>query len=272
MTEIPDPTRGRPAGVLLAGIDRRAKEGFTGVLRADGPVSGIVVLREGKVVAAATPEAPGPEPLLLRSGRVAEADWTAAFAEGAPHGRLAEALVAHGALGALGVEVVAATALADAVFALALRGVQTCVAAPLDAAETGPLLFLDPGLAADDVVREAQRRLAMAAEWQERGLTSTAVPASAAAGSATDPLLAAVNGRRNVRGLAFALGRGLFATMRSLADLMDAGAVTVSAEPGQAGPPTSQDAPHEPAPPEGLPKRLRGASDVIRVLPFRPDR
>ncbi|MDX6739152.1 hypothetical protein [Actinocorallia sp. A-T 12471] len=264
MSETPDAARGRPTGVLLSGIDRRAKDGFTGVLRAEGPASGVVVLREGRVVAAATPAAPGPESLLLRSGRVSDADWTAAFAEGAPHGRLAEALVARGAVGSAGVQILAATALADAVFALALRGVHTCAAEPLDAAATGGLLFLSPGLTGDDIVGETLRRLTEAAEWQPLGLTPAAIPARASDAHAADPVLAAVNGRRTVRDLAFALGKGLFVTMRGVADLLESGAVTLSPPARDAAEPTGQ--------PGELPKRLRGASDVVRVLPFRPDR
>ncbi|GAB2864724.1 hypothetical protein GCM10022221_76140 [Actinocorallia aurea] len=266
MSESRD-ARPRPAGVLLAGLDRRAGEGFTGVLRADGPVSGSVILREGRVVAASTPAAPGPEPLLLRSGRVREAQWSAAFAEGAPDGRLAEALL--GVLGPLGVEVLATTALADAIFALALCGVQKLAAEPLDVTETGPLVLLDPGLAAPELIRETERRLAVAAEWDAQGLAFATVPLRTPDAVAHDPLLEAVNGRRSVRDLAFTVGRGLFATMRALADLRDAGAVTL---PPAAASPHGPPAPAEPAIPGELPKRMRGASDVIRVLPFRPDR
>ncbi|MCD0448912.1 hypothetical protein LO762_06870 [Actinocorallia sp. API 0066] len=266
MTDTPEPGQGRPSGVLLASIERRAKDGFTGTLRAEGPLSGEVVLAGGRVVAAATPGAPGVEPLLLRSGRVSDEAWSAAFAEGAPHGRLAEALVRRGVLGAVDVEVLALTALADAVFALALRGVHTCTVMPAKPDAPGPPLPADPGLDGERLIKETTRRLGAAARWQELGLTASVFLVRTSNGLPSDPLLAAVNGRRTARDLAFALGRGLFATMWSLTDLMEAGAVTTAESASEPSAHVVLETP------DGLPKRLRGASDIVRVLPFRPDR
>lgn len=271
MSDISAP--GRPAGVLLAAIDRRAKDGFTGTLLAEGPVTGTVVMVDGVTVAAVTSAAPGPEPLLLRSGRVSEEDWTSAYAEGAPHGRFGEVLVERGLLGAAGVQILAVTALADAVFALALRGVHTCAAAPPDPARPGPLLPASPGLTGDHLVRETTRRLAAAAGWQELGLTVGALLARTSHAHSADPLLEAVNGRRTPRDLAFALGRGLYPTMNALAEHLEAGDIAPvdgSGAPGPEGPQDPDDEDHDVA--GELPKRLRGSSDIIRVLPFRPDR
>ena len=54
-----------------------------------GAPGGTVYLAEGGVAAIETPGAPGAEVILLRSGRIPEADWEAAFAAaavaGSPH-------------------------------------------------------------------------------------------------------------------------------------------------------------------------------------------
>ncbi|MEV3923558.1 hypothetical protein [Actinomadura coerulea] len=227
----PPAERGRDhAGVLISALTRRGRQRFTGTLRMDGSPGGSVSMRDGLVVAASTPAAPGPEPLLLRSGRISEADWTAAFTAGAPEGRLERELVVRGLLGDAGVQVITRAAVADALFAMALCGVRTCTADPDDAA---PLLPSDPGLDTERATREIRRRLDLAHSWTVLGLSVRSRPRSSRpAGSVPvnaqrRELLAKVNGRRTPRDIAFALGRGLFPVMSDLATLIADGLATV---------------------------------------------
>jgi hypothetical protein len=72
-----------------------------------------------------------------------------------------------------------------------------------------------PGLDVERVLRETERRLAIAADWRERRLTVTARPERIAArqgplNTGRAEILERVNGRRTVRDIAFAVGRGLF--------------------------------------------------------------
>ncbi|WP_141577728.1 hypothetical protein [Actinomadura sp. WMMA1423] len=218
------------AGVLISALTRRGRQGFTGTLRMDGTPGGSVSMRDGLVVAASTPAAPGPEPLLLRSGRVSEAEWSAAFTAGAPEGRLERELVVRGLLGDAGVQVVTRAAVADALFAMALCGVRTCTADPGDPA---PLLAADPGLDAERAAREIRRRLDLARSWTALGLSVRSRPRSKQpvesvhVNAQRGELLAKVNGRRTPRDIAFALGRGLFPVMSDLATLIVDGLATL---------------------------------------------
>ncbi|MEO5876712.1 MAG: hypothetical protein ABIS86_19680 [Streptosporangiaceae bacterium] len=260
----PDP-RSR-AGILMAALTRRAQEQFSGTLVLAGDPGGRVRMQAGLLVTAGTPAAPGPEPLLLRSGRINETAWSEAFAAAAPDGRLAAELVDRGLLGAAGVEVIAQTSLVDAVFAMALSGVHTCTAEPAGADQPPPLLPAVPGMDTDRVIRETLRRLALAATWQELGLTVHSRPRATRPDPARQDLLDRANGRRTARDIAFAVGRGLYPVLTDLAALIEDGLVTLS-------PPTVtlHSRPDPGSDPE-LPRRRRGESSVNTVLPWRPDR
>ncbi|MBW8486612.1 hypothetical protein [Actinomadura parmotrematis] len=229
----PDPDAGpdRP-DLLTRALARRAAEGFTGTLVLEGPQSGTITLAEGRVVAASSPAAPGPESLILRSGRIPEQEWSEAYAAAAPDGRLAAELVRRGLLGATGVEVLTRTALADAVFAIALCGVRSCAAEPAGA-RTPPLLPAEPGVEAGPLLRDVARRLATAERWAGAGLGLTTRPRRAddappgPVGPVRRQILDRVDGRRNARDIAFTLGRGLYAVLADLADLARDGRIVV---------------------------------------------
>ncbi|WP_433462256.1 hypothetical protein [Spirillospora sp. CA-128828] len=231
------PAASERAGIVLSALNRRGRERFSGTLRLDGSPGGTVVMRNGLVAAATTPAAPGPEPLLLRSGRVSEADWTAAFSAGAPDGRFADELVRRGLLGSAGVEVVTQTAVVDALFAMVLCGVHTCTAGPEG---TPPPLPADPGLAPERLAREITRRLAMADGWQARGLTMASRPRATHARETTPlnrsrrEILDRANGRRTPRDIAFALGRGVYSVLTDLATLVEDGLAALDPPPAEA--------------------------------------
>jgi hypothetical protein len=257
--KVPD-LRGR-AGILVAALTRRAQERYTGALVLAGDPGGVVTMRAGLVVAATTPAAPGPEPLLLRSGRITEAAWSEAFAAAAPDGRFTAELVARGLLGAAGVEVVAQTALVDAVFAMALSGVHTCTADPTGSGQPMSLIPVVPGMDTDRLIREVQRRLGVAVTWQELGLTLHSRPRAIAKDPDRQEILDRANGRRTARDIAFALGRGLYSVLTDLADLAEGGLIEPMAAPPVTGAPDDDTT--------DLPRRQRGASKVNTVLPWR---
>ncbi|MFB4315092.1 hypothetical protein [Actinomadura sp. 21ATH] len=282
-------------GVLDSALLRRGQERFTGTLLIEGGQNGTVTMRDGLVVAAGTPAAPGPESLLLRSGRISEADWTAAFDAAAPRGRLPAELVERGLLGDAGLQVLTQVAVVDAAFAMALCGVRTCTARPdtgPGGGTPGPVLPAEPGLDTGRLVREIARRLGAAVHWRDLGVEIHTRPHPAAepgAPSADAPVeqggprgavLAKVNGRRTARDIAFTLGRGLYPVMADLATLAEDGLIRYGTpraaasltlaghlvpEPEEAPPPEAEPTPG------GLPRRLRGTSGIHLVLPWNGD-
>lgn len=259
---------------------RFSREGFSGVLRVEGAPGGTLWIRDGLLVAATTPAAPGPESLLLRSGRVSEREWTDAYAAGAPRDRLAAELAERGVVGAAGLEAVCLAALFDAVFAMVLCGAESCGAEPAGPDDHLPLLPVLPGVGVERLARETARRMELAATWRGLGLSMRvrpvppAVPAFTLLGS--DRIRAAVleraNGRRTPRDIAFVLGKGLFAVMSEIARMVEEGVLDPEATP-ERGPfvpePGGQDV--DPASDAGLPRRRPGTSRINEVLaPSRP--
>ncbi|WP_261574646.1 hypothetical protein [Frankia gtarii] len=231
-----------PAGVeiLLAALRRQARERLSGVVVVMGEVSGKVVLQEGLIAAVTTSAAPGPESLLLRSGRISDEEWTAVFAAAAPSGQLATALVERQLLGCAGVQVVTRTAAMDALFALASTQIASVAAEPAGPGFLPPVLPVEPGIEVERAVRETTRRLARASRWRaELGLELqvrprlASPPPRAATGPAQADLLARVNGRRTCRDIAFVVGRGLFPVMTDLASLTGDGWIVLPPPQGQ---------------------------------------
>jgi len=196
---------------------------FSGILRVDGQPGGSIYLSGGGIAACETPGAPNLEVILLRSGRIAEPDWDAAFAASAKAGRRMSAeLVTRGLIGAGELEALLRISLADAIFALVdgvVDGRQT------EERTEDSLLPLAPGARAGWLLAEATRRKQVLASFPDPAVSArdrvAAVPGKArpgvAFGDGRDEILALADGRRTARDLAFALGRGLYATMLQLA-------------------------------------------------------
>ncbi|WP_345465977.1 hypothetical protein [Actinoallomurus oryzae] len=226
------------SGVLTTALTRRGRQRFSGTLRLHGGQGGEVAMRDGAVLAASTPAAPGIESLLLRSGRVSEADWSEVFTAAAPYGRLAEELVERGLLGAAAIEVLTQTAVFDAIFAIALGGVTACTARPAAPGDLPPLLPAEPGLDTGRIVRETHRRLEVVAGWQRLGLSIHTRPAPAetrrnpALAPGRAAILATADGRASARDIAFSLGRGLYSVLSDLAILFKDGLITVDPPSG----------------------------------------
>ncbi len=271
-----------------------AADSLTGALRLTGEPGGAIYFANGAITAIDTPGAPGPEVILLRSGRVGEQSWAAAFAAGAAGGRMGAELHTRGLVGSGELEALLRVVLADGMFVLASGHTEAC---EVDKAPTDHLLPLSPAADPRWLLSEAARRMrALKAlptpiEHDRDRMTPVPglLPPGGTAGAAEDKILALANGRRTARDMAFVLGRGVFAVSLQLARMHEAGLVMIdSRRPARARPeaPGAEGA-AGPAGPEGragpdggtgaggpggaagpagsLPRRRRGAS----VLPRR---
>ncbi|MFD7641342.1 hypothetical protein ACFV4P_11875 [Kitasatospora sp. NPDC059795] len=216
-----DPSAARNVPALLLTL-RRAE--FTGSIVVASTPGGTIHLERGLITAIETPGAPAVGTLLLRSGRIAEADWTAAVADlpSGAHGDLGAVLVARGAIGAAELETVCASALFDAAFALVLSRPGGWQVAEADAPAR---IALRPGIEPRRLFEETARRVSLLTRLGSPpgALARVRIRPAAQAGAATAgiparyrELLVAATGRRTARDLGFALGRGVFAVMLDL--------------------------------------------------------
>jgi hypothetical protein len=195
-----------------------------------GDPGGAIHIADGLVAGIETPGAPSPEVLLLRSHRVTESGWDEAFAAAASSGEAMSAeLVRREMVPAGELEILLRTALADAMFVMASGTIEEYRAEP------GPVdmvLPLEPGAGPDGLLAEASRRIRVLATLPARNDRERVVAAAGAAqpgvrlGEGADEILALADGRRTPRDLAFALGRGVYATMLQVARMRQAGLLT----------------------------------------------
>jgi hypothetical protein len=216
----------------------------SGVLRVMGEPGGVIHLADGQVTAIHTPGAPDPEVILLRSGRVPEPGWSAAFAAAAAAGTMSAELVGRKLMGAGELESVLRLALADGMFTLAAGQADDC---HLEPAEVSSLLPLEPGAQAGWLLAESNRRTETLAALpvpiaHDRDRFSP-VPGAwtprASPGDGQPEIVALANGRRTARDMAFVLGRGVYAVTLQLARMREAGilAVASSRDPDRLGVP-----------------------------------
>ncbi|TMR94817.1 hypothetical protein [Nonomuraea basaltis] len=242
----------------------------SGRLRVDGSPGGVVHLRNGLVIAATTPASPGPESLLIRSGRVSESAWNAAFTAGAPAGRVGPELIARDSVGIAGLEAVCLSATFDALFAMALFGAGPGAMEPLGPDDLLPQLLVLPGIPVERLDRETARRLEIASSWEDAGVTPqcrplavrpAAAPAIQAA-ALRHSVLAKATGRRTPRDIAFSLGQGLFVVMQEIAHMVQEGLLDPS--------PTAADADDHPTDTSLrlplLPRRSAAAGTIAGAL------
>jgi hypothetical protein len=258
-------------GPLREALVVAAVAGMSGALRVTGDPGGTIHLADGRVVGIETPGAPGPEVLLLRSSRVSEPAWDAAFAAAAAGGRMGAELTARKLVGSGELEALLWLAVADAMFVLAGGTVDEYRAEP------GPVDFglpLNPGVEVDWLLAETSRRLQVLASLPARHDRDRVVAVSGAdrpgvrLGQGQDEILALADGRRTPRDLAFALGRGVYATLLQLARMHEAGLLVTASyrvalasgtrgpgHPGRNG---------EPVPADNLPRRTKDPEGLAR--------
>ena len=237
-----------------------AAAGMSGILRVTGDPGGAIHIADGRVTAIETPGAPSPEVLLLRSHRVTESAWDEAFAAAASSGVLmGDELTRRDMVPAGELEVLLRIALADAMFVLASGTIEEY------RAEQGPVdvvLPLEPGAEPDGLLAEASRRIRVLATLPASNDRERVVAAAGAVrpgvrlGEGADEVLALADGRRTPRDLAFALGRGVYATMLQVARMRQAGLLTTVAS--RAAAPAAR----EPGRGEASAGELRGASGL----------
>lgn len=250
-------------------------EGFTGELWVAGQPGGTFHLRDGLVVAVESPGAPGPEALLLRSGRVSGEQWAELVRESGGSRWPVTALVAHGYAGAAQLRVVCSMALHDAAFAIVAGRVDGCERTL--AAE--PFAQVPVGERPARLLREAARKLAAVSALPHpvRPDRDRPVPAT---GSAAGPLsalrrelLAHADGRRTARDLAFRTGRGVYTVTVEVARMLAEGLLELPGTPAplpvlrippdgqgvrQRQPPPAEQAPPPPPARTDLPRRKPG--------------
>ncbi|HET7018867.1 MAG TPA: hypothetical protein VFI65_33425 [Streptosporangiaceae bacterium] len=209
-------------------------ERLSGVLKVTGEPGGLIHLTDGNVTAIETAGAPGPDLILVRSGRISEASWADAFTAAAAGGRMGSELVARGLIGEGELEAVLRTALADAMFAVAGgRADETTI----EQAATPSLLPLEQPAAPGWLLFETSRRLAVLAcaadlvrHDQDRVTADQAAPAAEGGNlpPGQDEILALANGRRTARDMAFILGRGVYSLSLELTRMNANGLVRIT--------------------------------------------
>ncbi|MFE0703288.1 MarR family transcriptional regulator [Streptomyces sp. NPDC058872] len=243
----------------------------SGTLLVSGNPGGSFHFRGGAIVEVVSPGAPGPETLLLRSGRVTEADWSAATRACSTGHLVGAELVTRELIGAAELQLICVAAALDGALAVGMgridgfrldRNTHDCRLAALRAIEP------------DWLALEAERRIRALASRRRpfslfrtrlgRTPTGTALLDATAAGERREILLR-INGRRSARDIAFLLGRSLYAVAVEVSRLLTEGLVEAVAPARPDTPPA------RPVTAVGdLPRRLPGASGINDVLPLRP--
>jgi hypothetical protein len=209
-------------------------ERLSGVLRVTGEPGGLIHLTDGNVTAIETAGSPGPDLILVRSGRISEASWAGAFTAAAAGGRMGSELVRRGLIGDGELEAVLRVALADAMFAVAGGRVDDTA---VEHASTPSLLPLEQPAAPGWLLFETSRRLQVLAEATDLvrhdrdRVTADPVAPSAVDGvlpPGQDEILALANGRRTARDMAFILGRGVYSLSLELSKMHSRGLVSIT--------------------------------------------
>jgi hypothetical protein len=229
------------APVAEAGYDLIARalracevERRSGVLRVTGEPGGLIHLTDGNVTAIETAGAPGPDLILVRSGRIPEATWAGAFTSAAAGGQMGTELVKRGLIGEGELQAVLRIALADAMFAVAGGRVDETA---VEHATTPSLLPLEQPAAPGWLLFETSRRLQVLAgaadpvrHDRDRVTSDPAAPSAGRGGlpAGQDEIIALANGRRTARDMAFILGRGVYSLSLELSKMRANGLVSIT--------------------------------------------
>jgi hypothetical protein len=265
-------TPGSAHDSLSEALTECAAAGLHGMLEVTGQPGGMIHLAGGAVTAIQTPGSPSAEVILLRSGLVTEAGWDDAFTAAAGAGVwIGSELVARDVVGAGELEALLRTSIADAMFVLASGQIEKCQVVPGVLDHVLPLV---PGAEVGFLLAETSRRILLLASMhglpapsRERvAVVPGAFRPGTVLGHGQDEIVALADGRRTTRDIAFALGRGVYATTLRMAQLRDGG--VLAAIPDRVIHPVST-APGRPASgnpelPAGLPQRVKGSPTLPR--------
>lgn len=195
-------------------LARAAAERITGALRVSGGPGGVLWFRDGLVVAAQSPGAPGVEALLIRTGRVSDEDW--ARDGGVDHAASA------GCIGAAHRQVLQFMANQDALFAMLVGSIDACVLEPdpsvphaIQGQDATALLNaafrkLDALALLPQAVLPHRERLIAASADDGRGAFESG-SSGIWPSELRKVILGYADGRRTARDIAFVAGRSLYA-------------------------------------------------------------
>ncbi|MFJ9740375.1 MarR family transcriptional regulator [Streptomyces sp. NPDC101166] len=253
------------------------RDGFTGEVRVSGSPGGTVHLRGGLVVAVESPGAPGPEALLLRSGRIGGEEWADLVRESGGSRWPAAQIIAQGRTGAAELRVVCAMALQDAVFAVVAGIVADCERGPGDGSPPAAIAVGEPPTRLlQEAARKVNALLALPCPVRpERERPAPASPSCDATrlGPLQRELLLHADGRRTSRDLAFLTGRGVYTVTVEVARMLGEGLLECPRTPAPIPvrlPPGGQPVrPREPAPPPPSPAPAQAPPPAPAVLPRR---
>lgn len=217
---------------LPAALHEAASAHGTGALHVSGEPGGVVYLSAGEVSYIDTPVAPGVDVLAVRSGRVCDHDWFAAFDAGQAGHEVGEVLVGRGLLGRRELEVFTLSAMFDAALCVLPMTAGTYRFAPDDRHWLG--IVRPVGI--DMLAREVARRQAMLDRLDGPVLTQTATvrPVRRLQGGRVTvtarqwAVLMHANGQRTIRDLAWMLGRGVFGVTVEIHRLITRGMLEVA--------------------------------------------
>jgi hypothetical protein len=270
------------AGALDGALRKARDERFTGRLGARDAAGIGIHLVDGLITAVVTPMAPGPDSLLVKSGRVGQADWSWAVDATGGHEALDEALFSRSLVGRGELDVIRAAALFDGIFAVLLDAPAAWEAEQGGASGFEPVLPLTPGVPPETALAEAARRHAqLSRRWGRPAQLARTRPLATAKAAQQGPgitprhreLVLCANGRRTPRDIAFVLGRGLYAVMIDIcqaerrgllqtreqaapATLPSAAPRRAEPAPDEAGTRAGSEPGEEGAPPDSAPRRL----------------
>ena len=220
--------------LLSRTLSECGREEATGELRVSGKPGGVFHLRGGLVVAVESPGAPGPEVLLLRTGRISGEQWTQLLAETREARWPEEAMIAHGCAGAAQLRVICMMAMQDAAFAVVAGRVDGC--GPLG--PSVPCASVEVGEAPGRLLQGAVRKLTAVATLprpvrpdRERPVLAPGADSESDQLSLTQrELLSYVDGRRTARDLAFLVGRGVYTVTVEVARMLGEGLLECAEE------------------------------------------
>ncbi len=202
-------------------------ERVTGALRIVGNAGGLFHLRDGAVIAVDSPGSPGVETLLLGSVGISAEDWAAALTASVETRSLQAALVARGVIGPARAQAVALAAVRDAAFAVAAGRIEryAVVDDPVDV----PLLPVTGGVEPDLLLADTVRRLNAVAlsPYENRVVLRPAVKPVGLTAERRE-IVAHATGRRTVRDIAFAVGRGLHPVAVEVSRMLGEGVLEIA--------------------------------------------
>lgn len=205
---------------LLAGaLTGRDAARATGTLHVLGNPGGRIHLRGGGVICVESPGSPGPDALLLRTGRLSESEWTASLTSGT-----------RGNIGETELHVVAMMATHDAAFTVVAGDVEDCVFTPqtLDT----PVAMrgaIDPVRLLQETSRRITSLLALPCPLSPHRERVAPVPGADLRdlGPARAEIVAHATSRRTTRDIAFAVGRSVYPVTIEACRMVADGLMTV---------------------------------------------